>query len=80
MCSGLEQKATETQLLPEYTLLHMLFFFFLLMHIWVIFLIIVKRQVWQVWLYDNNENLEMLVDSFEAVNMVTENANGRFAF
>lgn len=25
MCSGLEQKATETQLLPEYTLLHMLF-------------------------------------------------------
>lgn len=78
MCSGLEQKATETQLLPEYTLLHMLFF--LLMHIWVIFLIIVKRQVWQVWLYGNNENLEMLVDSFEAVNIVTENANGRFAF
>lgn len=28
----------------------------------------------------NNENIEMLVNSFEAVNMVTENANHTFAY
>lgn len=28
----------------------------------------------------NNENMEMLVNSFEAVNMVTDNANHTFAY